>query len=145
MKKFLIFVMLALFVLPAAQAVAQEAEKEPGHIFIVTTHKVYMPTDGNAEERDAMLKEMFEIDKKNTYIVSQRELRHMWGADNRDWVIITEYKSWADIEAANKMSNELYEKHWPDKEKRDAFFQKLFRYFPKHSDEIYREMPEYRR
>ncbi|MEJ2636376.1 MAG: hypothetical protein P8184_13935 [Calditrichia bacterium] len=121
------------------------AQDMKGHIFVVTTHHTLMPQDGSEQERDAMLKELFEVDKNNPKVISSRELRHYYGNDSHDWVVITEYANWQDIDEANKISDELYKKKWPDKKERDAFFKKLGKYFAGHSDEIYQELPEYSR
>lgn len=74
---------------------------------------------------------------------SQKNFRHYYGSDFRDWVVITEYKTWADIEAAAGINQELNKKKWPDDKKRAEFFRKVMKYFPTHSDEIYRELPKF--
>lgn len=123
--------------------VAFAQEEEEGHIYIVTTFKMAMPEGGNAEERDALVMELNEAQKSNEKVLSSKNLRHRYGNDFRDWVVITEYATWADIEEAANINQELNRKKWPDDEKRAEFFRKLFEYFPTHSDEIYTNLPKF--
>jgi hypothetical protein len=133
-------------VLMSAGPVAAQEEGEEGHLFYVMTFKGVMPEDGSEEERDALLKEYIEaVTKKNEKIISEIYLVHYVGSDDRDWVVVTEYATWADMGEADKISEELIEKKWPDKKERDEFLKKLGRYFPGHSDEIYTELPEFRK
>ena len=122
---------------------AQEEEEQ--HIYRVQTWRYVMPEGGSSAERDSLIKEFMEAQKTNDKILSQMHLRHVISRDSRDWVVITEYKSMADFAAAGPISRELNRKRWPDAKERGAFFQKLGRYFPNHSDEIFRELPSFRR
>ncbi len=147
MKSFIKKIILTLFIcsiFATITAFAQE-EKEAPHIFIVTTHRAVMPDDGSPAERDSLIAIAVEIANQNPKVLSRTELRHAWGSDNHDWVIITEYKTWGDIEAAGKVAQELNEKKWPDAKQRREFFQKIGKYFDGHSDEIYRELPQFKK
>jgi hypothetical protein len=105
-----------------------------------------MPEGGSAAERDSLLSEWFEaVPKKNEKILRVINLSHLYGSDSHDWVIIEEYKSWDDVEAARKLNQELFMKHWSDAKKRAQFNQKLRKYFTGHSDEIYNELPKFRK
>ena len=132
--------LVACFLLFSNSAVAQEEE---GHIYVVTTFKIAIPEGGSAEERDAMLMELIDAQKTNAKVLSSKNLRHRYGSDFRDWVVITEYANFADIEEAANINQELNRKKWPDDKKRAEFFQKLFKYFPDHSDEIYTNLPKF--
>jgi len=111
-------------------------EKEQ-HFFVVTTWKTVMSEGGSAAERDSLMKEWTEnVLKKNEKIISQKNFRHYYGSDMHDWVTITEYKTWSDIEEATKISQKLNKKNWPDVKKRSEFFKNLGKYFGTHSDEI---------
>ncbi|NIR51505.1 hypothetical protein GWO43_23270, partial [candidate division KSB1 bacterium] len=103
---------------------------------------VDIPEDGTQAEFDEMMKEWAEkITRKNDKILNEWVMRHLSGSDSRDLVIITEYASWSDIEAAQKMQNKLMEAVWPDKKVRDAHMKKFGRYLVSHSDEIYSGIP----
>lgn len=120
------------------------AQDDEGHIYVVMTFKSVIPEGGTSEERDALLTELLEASTRNNdKILSQISLRHFWGNDSRDWVVITEYESMEDFVASGDIATELNKKKWPDEEERDAFFKRLFEYFPSHSDEIYRELPKF--
>ena len=133
-------------VLMSTGPVAAQEEGEEGHLFLVMTHKGVMPEDGSEEERDALLKEYIEaVTKKNEKIISEINLVHYFGSDNRDWVVVTEFATWTDMKEAEKINQELEKKKWPDEKERDEFFKKLGRYWSGHSDEIYTELPEFRK
>jgi len=119
------------------------AQEEEGHIYVVTTWKSAMPEGGSAEERDALVMEINEARKSNEKVLSVKNLRHRYGSDRRDWVVIIEYATWADIEEAANINQELDRKKWPDDKKRAEFFRKLTSYFPDHSDEIYTGLPKF--
>jgi len=119
------------------------AQDDEGHIYAVTTWKTVIPEGGSADERDNLLMELLEAQKSNKKVLSQMQLRHFIGNNSRDWVVITEYKSMADFLEARKINQKLHKKKWKDDDERAAFFRKLGKYFPKHSDEIYREFPKF--
>jgi hypothetical protein len=60
----------------------------------------------------------------------------------RDWVVISEYASWNDMDAANDMQNKLIEEAWPNEDDRRAWFAKFGKYTITHSDEILQERPD---
>jgi hypothetical protein len=120
-------------------------EEESGHIFVVSTFKITFPDGGSQAELDSLLQVINEVQKGNEKELSQITLRHLWGSDSRDLVVITEYASLADFDAAQTINIELSRKKWPERKDRRAFFRKLNSYFEYHSDEIMQEQPEYRK
>ncbi len=117
-----------------------------GHYYTVTTWKISSPKGGSMSEFNEMMKEWYDkVVSKNEFVISEKVLRHQSGVDMRDWVFITEYASWNDIEAANTRQNELVQEGWPDAEKRSAFFDKFWQYARTHSDEILQEVPAIRK
>jgi len=145
MKYVIRFLVIVLFFGFTNNSVFAQMEEEQGHIFVVTTWKTVMPEGGSAAERDSLLTELFNARKSNPKVLSQLELQHHWGNDSRDWVVVTEYASMADIDEADKMNQELDRKKWPDDKKRAKFWKAIGKYFDYHSDEIYMEMPELRK
>lgn len=122
------------------------AQQEERHFFYIQTFKTVIPEDGSVAERDSLMLEWVKaVPNKNDKLISVRHLRHWLGSDGQDWVVIWEYKTWEDIEAAGKISVELFNEHWPDKKQRAEFNKKLGKYFTNHSDEIYREFPKLRK
>lgn len=139
--RFFALVLGIFFLVPNSLAFGQEEE---GHFFVVTTWKTVMPEGGSAAERDSLLLEWTNaVLKANDKILSSKDLRHYYGGDSHDWIIIEEYKNWADIEEAGKINTELNKKKWPNEKKRKEFFKELMKYFSGHSDEIYRELPKF--
>ena len=146
-KMTVLFVLsLAVLFLFSFQNNTAYAQQEERHIFWIQTWKTVMPEDGSAAERDSLLLERFEaVTMKNDKILSVKNLRHYWGSNNRDWVIIREYRSWEDFAAYEEINQELFRSKWPDEKERAEFNRKLGKYFPRHSDEVYRELPKFRK
>jgi len=147
MKPIITYLVAALavcFLLSNTSAFAQE-EEEDGHIFTISTWKASkIPEDGSRAERDSLLMISVELTNMNPKYLSAKVLRHSWGSDFRDWVFITEYATWADIEEAGNIDEENFKKKWPDKEWR-GYLRTFGKYFTTHSDEIYTELPKYRK
>ena len=137
------FAVLLLFPFQYNAAYAQQEER---HVFLVQTWKAVIPEGGSAAERDSLLLEWFEaVTMKNDKILSVKELRHYYGGNSHDWVAILEFKSWEDFAAFQKINQELFRSKWPD-EKERADVNRMFRkYFPSHTDKIYRELPKFRK
>lgn len=146
MKQYQFTATIACAVVLFAAGPATAQEQSADNIFVATVQKMRMPEGGRTAERDSLLQVYHEqVTKKNTHIISQRALQHLYGADNRDLVWITEYKDWASVEAATKMDTELFEKYWKDAESRRQFNRMLNKYLAEHSDEIYTERTKLRK
>lgn len=142
-KYFTMLILLALTILFAGNLLAQD---NPGSYYTITTWKIKVPDDGSRKEFMDMMKEWHtKVTMKNSKIISERSLSHVSGGDLRDFVVITEYASWNDIEAANQEQGKLVEAGWPDKEKRKAFFDRFWQYAQTHSDEICQDAPVLRK
>jgi hypothetical protein len=140
---FLAFGIVAtLFVSGPAFAQEQNAD----HLFVATTFESAMPRGGSNAERDSLLEIYYkQVTEKNPLILSQRVMRHFYGSNSHDVVVVTEYKSWEDIDAADKKDTELFEKYWGDQAARRQFNRMLGKYFAGHSDEIYTELTKFRK
>jgi len=118
-------------------------EKKEKHFFVITTWKLEIPEDGSNAELDSLFTVWHnKVITPNDKIISQKVLRHYWGHDMRDWVVITEYANWGDIDASGDVADKLIEEAWPDKAERTKFFKTFFKYAETHSDEIYQENPD---
>jgi len=134
-----IFVIAIVAMLFSSIALAQDE----GHFYSVTTWKISVPADGSNSELNELFKEWYEkITSKNDKVLSQKVLRHVTGSDMRDWVVISEYASWNDMDAAGDMQSKLVEEAWPNEDDRSAWFAKFGKYTVTHSDEILQEKPE---
>ena len=143
MKKLtLIFVVAFAVLFLSGSSFAQEE----GHYYTSTTWKISVPEDGSNAEFMELMQEWYDkVVSKNEKILSERAFRHQSGGDMRDWVFVTEYASWNDIEAANTRQGELVNEGWPNADERSAFFKKFWKYVDTHSDEIYQELPTLRK
>jgi hypothetical protein len=133
------FVLTFAVVFLSASSFAQEE----AHYYTATTWKISTPEGGSNAEFMELMQEWYDkVVSKNEKVISERVFRHQSGSDMRDWVFITEYASWNDIDAANKRQGELVNEGWPNVEERSAFFDKFWKYVDTHSDEIYQGVPE---
>jgi hypothetical protein len=100
------------------------------------------PEDGSNKEFRELYQEYFDhVLNKNTDLLGYYPLRHHTGADGRDFVEIMVFKSLTNLDNGLNMNAKLAKEHWPDLEKRNAFFDKLSKYFENwHGDAIYANM-----
>ncbi len=114
------------------------AQEEEPHVFTVTTWEYISLEDGSEAERDSLVAIWVEnAVTKNEFIVNEIRMTHMYGANSSDYVVITEYKNFADIGKAGSRNTELMREFMPDDEARAEYFSAVFKYFGNHSDEIY--------
>ena len=114
------------------------AQEEEAHVYTVVTFELLNPEDGSDAEYDSLGTFWTEnVVKKNEFIVNQILMSHLWGSNSSDFVIINEFKNFADIEKAQKRNSELIVEAIPDKEERAEFWKTFSKYFGNHSDEIY--------
>ena len=114
------------------------AQEEGPHVYTVVTFELLSPEGGSSAEFDSLGAFWNEnAIKKNEFIVGQKVMSHLWGSNSSDFVVITEYKNFADIEKAQSRNFELIEEAIPDKEERGKFNKAFLKYYGNHSDEIY--------
>jgi hypothetical protein len=121
---------------------AQDMPDDPGSAVVITTVELAFPEGGSAAEFDS-LNQLYtdKVIKKNDLILNFRMLRHWWGHNNRDMLMIYEVKNWGDVITSQQKNNELFEKAWATEESRKAFNKAYNKYFTgKHSDEIYSDV-----
>jgi hypothetical protein len=138
-KSLLRVLVLAIITTFSASAIAQTTE----HVFHINTS--YMTpgmSDAAIEERNAMMKEYHEkVDMKNEFVLHQWNMVHYYSEDSREFVTVTEYASWTDIDKGNKRIEELEKLAWPDAKKREEVKRKMQSYFTSHKDAIYHGLP----
>lgn len=121
-------------------------EQNADHLFVAATYKMTSPEGGRMAERDSLLQIYHkQVTEKNPLILSQRVMQHFYGSNSQDVVVVSEYKNWADIDAASNKDTELFEKYWTDQAARRQFNRMLGKYFASHSDEIYTEQTKLRK
>lgn len=124
---------------------SEEAPFEPLFMTVVTT-KWNTDPDVDFSDWEAVEKEYHEkVTMKNDLIVTSGFYMHYFTPRDNEIKLVTSYKSWADIEAVDEVTNKLIEEGWPDEEERAAFFKKRNSYYSTwHSDEIYATTPYYK-
>jgi hypothetical protein len=128
------------FLLTVALAVSGmlNAQEEDPHVFVIVTWELLSPEDGTDAEFDSLGDFWYEnAVKKNEFIVNQIAMSHLYGSNSSDFVVINEYKNFADIEKASKRNFELINEAIPDEEERAKYFKAFSKYLGNHSDEIY--------
>lgn len=134
-----LFTIVTLIVTPAV-VFAQATDQ---HMVNVQKWRTKYNPNGTVRERDSLVAIYVDnVVKKNDKILSHREYAHWFTEDNRDYIIIDEFKDYAAMEEANKLYDELEKKAWPDEKKRKDYFAALDAYFENwHGDGLYRMNP----
>jgi len=77
---------------------------------------------------------------KNNKILSQRIVRHLWGNDSGQLILIREFAKIEDLVVDDDAGGELFKAAWKTEEERKAFGEAYGKYWQgRHSDEIYQE------
>jgi len=116
------------------------AQEEEPHVYVLSTFELLSPEGGSSAEFDSLGALWYDrIVKNNEFIVSEITMRHLYGSNANDFVVLDKYKSFCDIEKASSRNSELMKEAWPEKEERQKFWKAFVKYFGNHSDEIYQE------
>ena len=118
------------------------AQPAQGNVVVVNNAELSFSGDGSVSAFDSLTVEYNKwCMDNNEFVISYKVIRHWWGNNNRDFITITEVKSWEDVLKFNARSVELFEEHWDTPESRKAFNDAYNSYFTgEHSDEIYQEV-----
>ena len=118
------------------------AQPAQGNVIVVNNAELSFSGDGSVSAFDSLTVEYNKwCMDNNEFVISYKVIRHWWGNNNRDFITITEVKSWEDVLKFNARSVELFEEHWDTPESRKAFNDAYNYYFTgEHSDEIYQEV-----
>lgn len=132
----LFFLFLAIFSQPA---LAQE-ESQNNIVHVQVWKLKSNPMGDDAAAFNEMLRQQSSIMNSDSRVINSYVLRHYWGADSRDLVMIAEFKNITELTAFYDDLDDLMEKAFSKEEldKGDALFMK---YVGHHSDEIYMQSP----
>jgi hypothetical protein len=138
MKRTSLLTAIVFFAMFTAKAQNRPAEKP----FLV--HTIYL--NSTLESRQVNVDSLLQIYKKyildaNPYITASKIVRHWYGHDSREVLVLTEYKSWDDVVKADAKQDAI-EDSLP-KSLDEAGKQWFSVLFPEHhSDEIYQVVAE---
>lgn len=140
MNKLFSFFLLFCFVLVAHSGLLAQSDEDAHIVYIQTWKFKAMPTGDDAKSFTDILTKQTAVYKDNPRLLSQNVVRHFWGSDSRDLIIINEFKTLEDLFTFNEEMNTALEKAFT-KEENDKFNALWTKYVGQHSDEIYREVP----
>ncbi len=130
--------LLSAIVLFSLTATAQTSDD--AYVIHLQTWKLKsLPTGDDATAFSEMLKKKSGVINSDSRVLSSRVLRHNWGNDSRDLVMIAEFKNRAELFSFYDELGSIMEKAFSkeETEKDDALWEK---YVGQHSDEIYQEV-----
>jgi len=132
------FSMVLLFILLFASTSAI-SQPSCGNIIVINNAELSLTGEGSFAEFDS-LNSLYNknVLAKNELIISYKTYSHWFGHNNRDFITMSEVKSWEDVIAVNQRNTELFKEAWATEAERKAFNDANNKYFTgKHSDEIY--------
>jgi ABC-type sulfate transport system substrate-binding protein len=134
--------LFAILLLTAFSPAAYSQTETDGNVFHVQTLQFQMPEGGSWAEFDSLTALLNKnVTTKNKKIVSQRFLRHLWGSNSRQLLVITEYRNIADLVGEDTEGEALFAAAWSKDDQQKAFNKAYNKYWnSEHSDEIYSEM-----
>ncbi len=133
------FFILFAIVLTSGTSFAQSSDD--AHVVHFQSFKMKsMPMGEDGKAFQEMMLKQAKVINSDSRVVSSYILRHYWGNDSRDLVMVTEFKNSSDLFAFYDEMNDLMEKAMPKEEleKGNALWNK---YVGEHSDEIYMDVP----
>jgi hypothetical protein len=133
MRKIILFSAIVFILFAHANA---QGTSQPGKICMVFTGYLNFTADNMNTNIDSLIKIYKEnFYDKNPFFLNTRIIRHYYGHDSREVLIISELKDWDDIPKASAKGQELMSK-MPN---RDKFWSQISQLITPehHSDEIY--------
>lgn len=118
------------------------AQSDSGNVVIMNFSEFKFPDEVSVPEFDS-LNYLYtnNVFAKNEFILKYKIIRHWWGNNSRDFIVIYEVSDWDSVIKAKQRNNELFEEYWNTPEERRKFKQAYDKYFTvKHPDEVYREL-----
>ncbi len=144
MKKKLSKLALVAIIIGLIPVAASAQQVENQNLVNVTRLKTKWPEKGSGVIRDSLIQIYNDnVIKKNEKILSHREYSHFFTTDNKDYMILEEFKDFSSMEEAWKINTDLEKKAWPDEKKRKEFMDAMGAYFDDwHGDAIFHTNPK---
>ena len=139
-----VIALVAALAVPAmVMAQEEETEEEPGtRILTVTSFAV--PYTDQGEIYEFMRKYFLPGGQLNPNVISYRVMRHYYGSNGSEIVIMAEYEDLAGIEApCGQPCDDYFEENAPPEEGEEGYeefqatVEKWQKYYSKHTDQIY--------
>lgn len=132
---------ISLFVVMVIILAVDFSFSQDGNIVYFQTWEFELPEGGSWAEFDSLSALLNEnVVKKDPKILSQRIVRHQWGSDSRQLIVIREFAKIEDLVLDDDTGSELFRAYWKTDDERKAFNQAYRKYWQgHHSDEIYQE------
>ena len=114
------------------------------HVVHVQTIKMHGVMGDDAEAFNETLKRQAQTINNDSRVLRSYVLRHFWGADSRDLVLVTEFENSENLFSFYNELDSIFEKAYSQeqRDKDDALWNK---YVGQHSDEIYRVVSDTRK
>jgi hypothetical protein len=107
------------------------------HVFNFQTNYMKNTKMADRAKRDSLNREMFQkIDMKNDLLISQRHMTHFFTNDSHEYMVLTEYKSLSDMEAAFKKDEALVKATYSEEQTKKNDKQ-WSNYFSHHGDKLF--------
>jgi hypothetical protein len=141
-NRFIIAIAIMLFMITPVTFAQDDAPQRPEYVTVTTMHWNMDNEDFNMKDWIATEKEYLDkVTKKNEFVMGASFYMHRYTPDNREVLYVQAYANWEAIDKAGDRNSELEKEAWPDKDARNAFFDKRDSYYGDfHSDEIYATM-----
>ena len=135
-KLFICTFFLSAFLLFSSSVIAQEDDSRVVH---VQTFKMTSMMGDDADALNEMIRSQSGVINKDERVLGSRVVRHYWGADSRDLVLITEFKDMATLEAFyNDLFTMMEEELGEEQSKKDNDLWN--KYVGMHSDKMHAEV-----
>jgi hypothetical protein len=138
---FRLFLFVSLFsaiIFFTTSTFAQSSDES--HVVHIQTNKMKGVLGDDADAFNDMLRRQMGVINGDSRVVSSYVLRHLWGADSRDFVLVTEFKNLDDLFSFYDDLNSLMENAF-SKEQYDKDNEMWAKYVGQHADEIYQVTP----
>jgi hypothetical protein len=132
---FLLFSVLFLY---SSVSFAQDMDEM--HVVHIQKNTMKGMLGDDAKAFNEMLVRQEGVINGDSRVINSYVLRHFWGADSRDLIIVTEFKNEMDLFSFYNDLNSMFEKAF-SKEQLDADDAMWNKYVGQHSDEIYSMVP----
>jgi hypothetical protein len=114
------------------------------HVVHVQTFKMHGVMGDDAEAFSETLKRQAGVINGDSRVLRSYVLRHFWGADSRDLVLITEFENSENLFSFYNELDKIFEEAFSE-EQRDSDDALWNKYLGQHSDEIYRVVDDTRK